>query len=66
MDLAHVDAMKRRRSNADHRHRVLIHQHLSAHYILGASELLFPEVGGEYNHRARSRHLVIIDHQQPA
>src|SRR5207248_2024253 len=38
----------------------------SAHDVLRASELVFPEVVREHNHRTRSRCLVIIDRQEPA
>ena len=65
-NLTHVDAMKRRRSNPDNRHWVPVHQYLSAHDIRSASELVFPEVVREHNHRTRPGRLVIIDRQQPA
>src|SRR5262249_6400189 len=65
-DRSRVDAMKPRRGNTGNRHRVLVHQHLAAHDVLGASELAFPDGVREHNHRTRSRRLVIIVRQQPA
>src|SRR5712692_9045405 len=53
-NLAHVDTTKRWRSNADNRHWVPVDQHLAAHDILRASELVFPEVVGEHNHGTRT------------
>ena len=52
-NLAHVDSVKRGRTDSDNRHRVLVHQHLSAHDVLGASELVFSEVVREHHHRTR-------------
>src|SRR5262249_30384555 len=65
-NLAHVDAMKRRLSDPDNRHRMLVHHDLSAHDVLRARELVFPEVVREHNGRTRSWRLVILGRQEPA
>ena len=58
--MANVNAPERRGGNANDRHRVLVNQHLTAHYIRSACELRLPEVVSEHNHRIRTGCPVIV------
>ena len=43
-NLANVDASELRGRDADHYHRMPIHEHLSAHHVRSAGKLRFPEI----------------------